>query len=119
MKSNRWPFVNGRMFIAMTGYMQLGFVLIPFSQITDALFGAPSTGPENESTILLPNEGNSRRPSVCNNKSPEFGVDGIAYWCGCVNAQCACVEVTEISFCEVANGVSGLLFGGEDCATTG
>jgi len=110
----------------MAGYVQPGFVLFLLYLITNALLGAASalSGPENEIVIALPSEGNARRLSVCNenNKSvscpvscfrpdPVCGVDGITYWCGCADAQCAGVEVAEIGFCEVGNGGSGLLSG--------
>ena len=108
----------------MAGYVQPGFVLFLLYLITNALLGAPLLGPENEISIALPSEGNTRRLSVCNENNkyvscpvrcfrldPMCGVDGITYWCGCEDAQCVGVKVAEIGFCEVGNGGSSLLSG--------
>jgi len=108
----------------MAGYVQPGLVLILLFLITNTLFGAAFSGPESEIAIALPSEGNTRRLSVCSEKNesascpvscfrpdPVCGVDGITYWCGCTDAQCAGVDVAKIGFCEVGNGGSGLLSG--------
>ncbi|KAL6135153.1 hypothetical protein ACLB2K_067381 [Fragaria x ananassa] len=52
----------------------------------------------------------SRSPAVCPvncfRPDPVCGVDGVTYWCGCPDAQCAGVKVAKLGFCEVGNGGS-------------
>ena len=48
-------------------------------------------------------------PVSCFRPDPVCGVDGVTYWCGCQEAQCAGVEVGKLGFCEVGNGGSAPL----------
>lgn len=74
---------------------------------------------QTESTIIrLPSEsepadacaGSIRSPSLCPvncfRPDPVCGVDGVTYWCGCQDAQCAGVKVAKLGFCEVGSGGS-------------
>ncbi|KAM2538349.1 hypothetical protein TB2_023800 [Malus domestica] len=45
-------------------------------------------------------------PVNCFRPDPVCGVDGVTYWCGCQDAQCAGVKVAKIGFCEVGSGGS-------------
>jgi hypothetical protein len=33
-----------------------------------------------------------------------YGIDGVTYWCGCLDAACAGTKVTKLGYCEVGNG---------------
>ncbi|KAK9914620.1 hypothetical protein M0R45_038389 [Rubus argutus] len=48
-------------------------------------------------------------PVNCFRPDPVCGVDGVTYWCGCQEAQCAGVKVAKLGFCEVGNGGSAPL----------
>ncbi|XP_024182595.1 uncharacterized protein LOC112187871 [Rosa chinensis] len=52
----------------------------------------------------------SRSPAVCPvncfRPDPVCGVDGVTYWCGCPDAQCAGVKVAKLGFCEVGSAGS-------------
>ncbi|GLJ29827.1 hypothetical protein SUGI_0588990 [Cryptomeria japonica] len=91
-----------------------------------SLFLTSAVAIENENTVIaLPISENAKKTTACNEKSsdsvtcpvscfradPVCGINGITYWCGCAEAQCAGVEVAKIGFCEVGNGGSGLLSG--------
>ncbi|KAL6127470.1 hypothetical protein ACLB2K_070835 [Fragaria x ananassa] len=43
-------------------------------------------------------------PVNCFRPDPVCGVNGVTYWCGCREAQCAGVKVAKLGFCEVGNG---------------
>ncbi|KAM1054980.1 hypothetical protein FF1_002249 [Malus domestica] len=45
-------------------------------------------------------------PVNCFRPDPVCGVDGVTYWCGCQEAQCAGVKVAKLGFCEVGSGGS-------------
>ncbi|PQM41276.1 uncharacterized protein Pyn_13373 [Prunus yedoensis var. nudiflora] len=46
-------------------------------------------------------------PVNCFRPDPVCGVDGVTYWCGCQEAQCAGVKVAKLGFCEVAKPPMG------------
>ncbi|CAA2969919.1 uncharacterized protein LOC111405229 [Olea europaea subsp. europaea] len=46
-------------------------------------------------------------PVKCFRPDPVCGVDGVTYWCGCIDAYCAGTRVKKLGFCEVDNGGSG------------
>lgn len=48
-------------------------------------------------------------PVNCFRPDPVCGVDGVTYWCGCQEAQCAGAKVAKLGFCEVGNGGSAPL----------
>ncbi|MED6223159.1 hypothetical protein PIB30_071289, partial [Stylosanthes scabra] len=50
-------------------------------------------------------------PVKCFRADPVCGIDGVTYWCGCAEAECAGVKVAKMGFCEVGNGVSTPLSG--------
>ncbi|XLR47848.1 hypothetical protein HN51_032079 [Arachis hypogaea] len=50
-------------------------------------------------------------PVKCFRTDPVCGVDGVTYWCGCAEAECAGAKVAKMGFCEVGNGVSTPLSG--------
>ncbi|KAI9097974.1 hypothetical protein K1719_025745 [Acacia pycnantha] len=43
-------------------------------------------------------------PVKCFRTSPVCGVDGVTYWCGCAEAECAGTKVAKLGFCEVGSG---------------
>ncbi|XP_059304426.1 uncharacterized protein LOC132056307 [Lycium ferocissimum] len=47
----------------------------------------------------------------CFRPDPVCGVNGVTYWCGCPDAQCAGVRVVKSGICEVGNGGSAPLTG--------
>eukprot|EP01018_Ginkgo_biloba_P015275 Gb_41649 [translate_table: standard] len=107
-------------------------MLLLFSLITNSGYSASAASwvpqNENEGVIILQREGNANRlgdsratlacdqkyhsvscPVSCFRPDPVCGVDGVTYWCGCVDAQCAGIEVAKVGFCEVGNGGNGVL----------
>lgn len=50
-------------------------------------------------------------PVKCFRPDPVCGEDGVTYWCGCADAQCAGTRVAKSGFCEIGNGGSGPLSG--------
>ncbi|KAL5719269.1 hypothetical protein ACHQM5_012072 [Ranunculus cassubicifolius] len=50
-------------------------------------------------------------PVNCFRTDPVCGVDGVTYWCGCADAQCAGVPVAKLGFCEVGDGGNGPVSG--------
>ncbi|XP_062027847.1 uncharacterized protein LOC133743822 [Rosa rugosa] len=61
-------------------------------------------------TDACPGSSLSRSPAVCPvncfRPDPVCGVDGVTYWCGCPDAQCAGVKVAKLGFCEVGSAGS-------------
>ncbi|KAE9608794.1 hypothetical protein Lal_00020317 [Lupinus albus] len=45
-------------------------------------------------------------PVKCFRADPVCGVNGVTYWCGCVEAACDGAKVAKVGFCEVGNGGS-------------
>ncbi|XP_059669759.1 uncharacterized protein LOC132315020 [Cornus florida] len=50
-------------------------------------------------------------PVNCFRTDPVCGIDGVTYWCGCADAQCAGTSVAKLGFCEVGNGGSDTVSG--------
>ncbi|KAF7816607.1 serine protease inhibitor, Kazal-type family protein [Senna tora] len=75
---------------------------------------------EEESHILrLPSEAAVSGDGVCTSKAaaaacpvkcfrtdPVCGMDGVTYWCGCAEAECAGAKVAKLGFCELGSGGS-------------
>lgn len=57
-------------------------------------FGAPASCPIN-----------------CFRADPVCGVDGVTYWCGCLDAMCSGTRVAKLGACEVGSGGSSSLPG--------
>nr|XP_008381792.2 uncharacterized protein LOC103444613 [Malus domestica] len=94
--------------ISIFSLILFGFIIVLCS------FPAVRSEPESvsEPTIIrLPSEsepadacGRSTRsasscPVNCFRPDPVCGVDGVTYWCGCQDAQCAGVKVEKLGFC--------------------
>ncbi|XP_057740768.1 uncharacterized protein LOC130957927 [Arachis stenosperma] len=70
----------------------------------------------SERQNMCPNAASSSSPPAscpvkCFRTDPVCGVDGVTYWCGCAEAECAGAKVEKMGFCEVGNGVSTPLSG--------
>ncbi|WOH13336.1 hypothetical protein DCAR_0832845 [Daucus carota subsp. sativus] len=50
-------------------------------------------------------------PVSCFRTDPVCGADGVTYWCGCADAECAGAQVAKIGFCEIGDGVNGTISG--------
>ncbi|KAF3658687.1 putative calcium-dependent protein kinase 17-like [Capsicum annuum] len=73
-------------------------LLLPSDQVNDICPTKPS---QTESSCTV----NCFRPD------PVCGVNGVTYWCGCPDAQCAGVRVVKLGICEVGNGGSAPVTG--------
>ncbi|XP_050383657.1 uncharacterized protein LOC126800346 [Argentina anserina] len=83
------------------------------------LLCSSSAAVRSDSIIKMPTDSDSgacpgsslpRSPAVCPvscfRPDPVCGVDGVTYWCGCPEAQCAGVRVAKLGYCEVGSGGS-------------
>ncbi|XP_028795767.1 uncharacterized protein LOC114751278 [Neltuma alba] len=65
---------------------------------------------ESSRILRLPSENSKMTPWSCPVKcfraSPVCGEDGVTYWCGCAEAECAGTKVAKLGFCEVGSGGS-------------
>ncbi|XP_020988746.1 uncharacterized protein LOC107470188 isoform X3 [Arachis duranensis] len=69
-----------------------------------------SSDDASERQNLCPNAASSSSPPAscpvkCFRTDPVCGVDGVTYWCGCAEAECAGAKVAKMGFCEVGNGM--------------
>lgn len=62
---------------------------------------------DSEDADLCRGVASSSCPIRCFRADPVCGVDGITYWCGCPEAQCAGTRVAHLGACEVGNGGTG------------
>ncbi|OIS99386.1 PREDICTED: uncharacterized protein LOC109231803 [Nicotiana attenuata] len=77
---------------------EMNVLLLPSDQVNQDICPAPPSPPES-------------CPVNCFRPDPVCGVNGVTYWCGCPDAQCAGVRVVKTGMCEVGNGGSGPVSG--------
>lgn len=77
---------------------EMNVLLLPSDQGNQDICPAPPSPPEF-------------CPVNCFRPDPVCGVNGVTYWCGCPDAQCAGVRVAKTGMCEVGNGGSGPVSG--------
>ncbi|CAN4089437.1 unnamed protein product [Withania somnifera] len=75
-------------------------LLLPSDQINQDI--CPTTTPSPPESSCTVN---------CFRPDPVCGVNGVTYWCGCPDAQCAGVRVVKTGICEVGNGGSAPVTG--------
>ncbi|KAK9924412.1 hypothetical protein M0R45_032779 [Rubus argutus] len=99
---------------------QAPLILLVLFTVFIILCSFPTVRSERDSAIIrMPTDskpsgdacgGSSRSPAMCPvncfRPDPVCGVDGVTYWCGCPDAQCAGVKVAKLGFCEVGSGGS-------------
>ncbi|KAL2542389.1 serine protease inhibitor [Abeliophyllum distichum] len=67
----------------------------------------PSDQQEDDLCPVIFTSNSDACPVKCFRPDPVCGVDGVTYWCGCMDAHCAGMRVKKLGFCEVGNGGSG------------
>ncbi|XP_068647335.1 uncharacterized protein [Aristolochia californica] len=90
------------------------FLLFSFcllSPVVGSRIDSPAVRLLESEPDLCPGEAHGSCPVNCFRPDPVCGANGITYWCGCPDAQCAGTRVVSLGPCEVQNGASGTVSG--------
>lgn len=99
----------------MTTHFSVSAVMIGVIFAVTLFLAVTAERSEAPHLLRLPSEGSGEVcgartaalwcPVKCFTARPVCGVDGVTYWCGCAEAECAGTKVAKLGFCEVGGSV--------------